>query len=29
MYVFQVKTPAESAGPWDYHKLIAAIPGGS
>jgi branched-chain amino acid transport system substrate-binding protein len=27
MYLFQVKTPAESAGPWDYYKLIAAIPG--
>jgi branched-chain amino acid transport system substrate-binding protein len=27
MYVFQVKTPAESTGPWDYYKLIATIPG--
>jgi branched-chain amino acid transport system substrate-binding protein len=27
MYLFQVKTPAESAGPWDYYKLIAVIPG--
>jgi branched-chain amino acid transport system substrate-binding protein len=27
MYVFQVKTPAESTGPWDYYKLIATAPG--
>ena len=27
MYVFQVKTPAESTAPWDYYKLIATIPG--
>jgi branched-chain amino acid transport system substrate-binding protein len=27
MYLFQVKTPAESAAPWDYYKLIATIPG--
>ena len=27
MYLFQVKTPAESKGPWDYYKLIATIPG--
>ena len=26
MYLFQVKTPAESTGPWDYYKLIATIP---
>mgnify|MGYP003345397187 CR=1 FL=1 len=23
MYVFQVKKPAESTGPWDYYRLIA------
>ena len=22
-YLFQVKTPAESTGPWDYYKLVA------
>ena len=27
MYLFQVKTPAESKAPWDYYKLIATIPG--
>ncbi len=27
MYLFQVKTPAESHYPWDYLKLIATIPG--
>jgi branched-chain amino acid transport system substrate-binding protein len=27
MYLFQVKTPAESKGPWDYYKLVATIPG--
>ncbi|MDS1140416.1 ABC transporter substrate-binding protein [Pusillimonas sp. SM2304] len=26
MYLFQVKTPAESTGPWDYYKLLATIP---
>lgn len=26
MHVFQVKTPAESKGGWDYYKLIATIP---
>jgi branched-chain amino acid transport system substrate-binding protein len=26
MYLFQVKTPAESKGPWDYYKLLATIP---
>ena len=26
MYVYQVKTPAESKGPWDYYKLRATIP---
>jgi branched-chain amino acid transport system substrate-binding protein len=25
-YLFQVKTPAESKGPWDYYKLLATIP---
>jgi branched-chain amino acid transport system substrate-binding protein len=25
-YLFEVKTPAESKGPWDYYKLISAIP---
>ena len=27
MYLAQVKTPAESKGPWDYYKILAAIPG--
>ncbi len=27
MYLFQVKTPAESKKPWDYYKQIATIPG--
>jgi branched-chain amino acid transport system substrate-binding protein len=27
MYFAQVKTPAESKGPWDYYKLLATIPG--
>ncbi|MBA4789012.1 MAG: ABC transporter substrate-binding protein [Rhizobiales bacterium] len=26
MYLFQVKTPAESKAPWDYYKLLATIP---
>jgi branched-chain amino acid transport system substrate-binding protein len=26
MYLFQVKTPEESKGPWDYYKLIKTIP---
>ena len=26
-HLFQVKTPAESKGPWDDYKLIATIPG--
>ena len=25
-YLFEVKTPAESSGPWDYYKLIATTP---
>ncbi len=27
MYLFQVKTPAESKKPWDYFKLVQTIPG--
>jgi branched-chain amino acid transport system substrate-binding protein len=27
MYLFEVKSPAESKGPWDYYNLIATIPG--
>jgi branched-chain amino acid transport system substrate-binding protein len=27
MYLFQVKSPAESKGPWDYYKLVKTIPG--
>jgi branched-chain amino acid transport system substrate-binding protein len=27
MYLFEVKTPAESKGPWDYYKLLATVPG--
>lgn len=27
MYLFQVKTPSESKGPWDLYKLKATIPG--
>ncbi|GGF58194.1 ABC transporter permease [Azorhizobium oxalatiphilum] len=26
MYLFQVKTPAESKQPWDYYKLLATVP---
>ncbi|MDB5511070.1 MAG: transporter permease [Enterovirga sp.] len=26
MYLFQVKTPAESKGPWDIYKTLATIP---
>ncbi len=26
MYLFQVKKPSETTGPWDYYKLIATIP---
>ncbi|MGA0597501.1 ABC transporter substrate-binding protein [Enterovirga sp. CN4-39] len=26
MYLFQVKTPAESKGQWDYYKLVQTIP---
>lgn len=28
MYLYQVKTPAESKGPWDYYNLLATIPQG-
>jgi branched-chain amino acid transport system substrate-binding protein len=27
MYVYQVKTPAESKGDWDYYKLLQVIQG--
>lgn len=27
VYLFQVKTPAESKGPWDLYKLVETIPG--
>ncbi len=27
MYLFQVKTPAESKGPWDLYKRVATIQG--
>jgi branched-chain amino acid transport system substrate-binding protein len=27
MYLAQVKEPSESTGPWDYYKLLGAIPG--
>src|SRR5690606_6286861 len=26
MYLYEVKTPAESTGPWDVSKLVATIP---
>lgn len=26
-YVFKVKTPAESKGPWDYYSLVATVKG--
>ena len=26
LYLFQVKTPAESSGPWDLYKLMGTIP---
>jgi branched-chain amino acid transport system substrate-binding protein len=26
MYLFQVKTPAESKEPWDYYKLVRTVP---
>jgi branched-chain amino acid transport system substrate-binding protein len=27
MYLFQVKKPQESKGPWDYYKMLQVIPG--
>jgi branched-chain amino acid transport system substrate-binding protein len=27
VYLFEVKKPNESKGPWDYYKLLATIPG--
>jgi len=27
MYLFEVKKPSESKGPWDYYKLIETVPG--
>ena len=27
MYLFQVKSPSESKGKFDYYKLISTIPG--
>ncbi len=27
LYLFEVKAPSESKGPWDYYKQIAVIPG--
>jgi branched-chain amino acid transport system substrate-binding protein len=27
LYLFEVKKPSESKGPWDYYKLITKIPG--
>jgi branched-chain amino acid transport system substrate-binding protein len=27
MYLFQVKSPAESKGDWDFYKLVTTIPG--
>jgi branched-chain amino acid transport system substrate-binding protein len=27
MYLFEVKKPEESKGPWDYYKVLATIPG--
>ena len=26
MYFVQVKTPAESRGPWDYYRILSTIP---
>ena len=26
-YLYQVKSPSESKGPWDYYKLVSTIPG--
>ncbi len=27
MYLFQVKTPAESTAPWDFYKVVKVVPG--
>ena len=27
MYLYEVKSPDESEGPWDYYKLVAKVPG--
>jgi branched-chain amino acid transport system substrate-binding protein len=27
MLFVQVKTPAESRGPWDYYKILGTVPG--
>ena len=27
MYLAQVKTPAESKGPWDLFKILGTVPG--
>ena len=27
MYLAQVKSPAESTGPWDFYKILKTIPG--
>jgi branched-chain amino acid transport system substrate-binding protein len=27
MLFVQVKTPAESKGPWDYYKILGTVPG--
>jgi branched-chain amino acid transport system substrate-binding protein len=27
LYLFEVKKPSESKGPWDYYKMIATVPG--
>ena len=26
LYALQVKTPAESKGPWDYYKVMSTVP---
>ena len=26
-YLFEVKAPSESKGPWDFYKLVATVPG--
>ena len=26
MYLFEVKAPGESKGPWDYYKMLGTIP---